>query len=529
MKVLVLISFLFINQTYAQTIAVYAGNGSAGLILGDGGPALNGEISVPSGLMLDNSGNLAVCQQGMIRRIDKITKIITTIAGNDTASSVGLGGDGGPATCSFILYPLDVCFAKNGDFYIADHWYSEVRKVTVVTGIIDTFAGDRNPGSTGDGGPAKQAELNAPWDVCFDTSQHYLYISNQYDYRVRRVDMATNIISAFAGTGVPGYSGDGGLADTAKFSRLLGICMDKSNNMYIGDWDNARIRKVDAITGIVTTVVGNGVLGYGGDGGPAYQAMINKSSFMRFDKCGNLFFTDEDNNRVRRVDVNTNIITTIAGNGTAGYIADSGLAKDIEFNHPIGLAIDSEGNIFISDYYNNRVWRTTFPYPYIHVSATSEIVTIGTSITATTTVSGGGDAPQYQWYVDGMPVSGATNSSYTYTPANGDSVWCVLTSNSQCVGTPTATSNMLHILTAPAGVSQVVASHIILAPNPALNTITITAPVTITDITVIDLLGREVFSRQYNSDNVDVEISELPGGVYFVKVNDVYAQKLIKK
>ena len=185
-----------------------------------------------------------------------------------------------------------------GKYYIADNWYSEIRKVTIATGIIDTFAGDRTPGNTGDGGPAKKAKLDDVWGSCFDTGQHYLYISDHSNNRIRKVDMSTDTISAFAGTGVAGYSGDGGPAINAKFNGVLGICIDQSNNLYIGDWNNACIRKVDAVTGIVTTVVGNGTTGYSGDDGPAINSMINKPAALCFVKCGNLYFSDAHNQRI---------------------------------------------------------------------------------------------------------------------------------------------------------------------------------------------------------------------------------------
>ena len=445
--------FLFLLLPFcvpAQTINTYVGTGTEGYT-GDGGPAVSAEIGFPVGLNFDDSGNLVICTDGangLVRKINVSTGIITTIAGSDTASSFGLGGDGGPATSALVNGPFSVCFDNADNFYIADNWYSEIRKVTVATGIIDTFAGDRTPGNLGDGGPAKSAELGDPVSVCFDTSQKYLYISTEFGREIRRVDMLTDTITTYAGTGVIGYSGDGGLATNANFSRILGICIDRSNNLYVGDWDNARIRKINAATSIITTICGNGTLGYSGDGGPAINAMISKPTSLCFDKCGDLYFSDEDSCRVRRIDGITGIITTIAGNGTAGFSGDGGLAVNAEFNHPTGIAIDTTGNIYIGDCYNFRIRKTTYPVPYIKIATTTggDTICVGSTATITATVAGGGPAPTYQWVVNGVAMSGTTSSSYIYTPATGDSVSCILTSSSPCVGNTTAISNTIHFV-----------------------------------------------------------------------------------
>ena len=448
MRQLLFIFLLFPFFTNAQVITTYAGNGIAGDVLGNGGPAINAEIASPYGLNLDDTGNLLIGQVDMVRKVNTVTNIITTIAGSDTASSLGHGGDGGPAIAALMLEPWDICVDNENNYYIADRWYSEVRKVNIATGIIDTFAGNRLVGSIGDGGPAKNAELDDPIGVCFDKAQQYLYIADEYGHNVRRVDMLTGIIGTYAGiAGVSGYSGDGGPATEAHFSRLLSIRIDSAGNLYIGDWDNARIRKVDASTGVVTTFAGNGTVGYSGDGGLATAAMINAPAGITLDKCGNLYFTDQYNQRVRRIDVNTSIITTVAGNGIAGFSGDSGLAVNAELNYPTGLAIDSSGNLYITDFTNNRVRKVTIYNPQIIITAIpGDTVCNGTPVTFQSVVTGGGTVPSYQWFLDGSAVSGATISSYTYTPANGDSISCILASNSACVGTPLATSNTVYMV-----------------------------------------------------------------------------------
>ncbi len=338
----------------AQVITTYVGNGVSGYS-GNGGLATASCISIPMGLTIDLNGDLLVCQHMLVRKIDCTTGIITTIAGSDTATSAGHGGDGGIATNAQLVEPYAVSVDANNNLYITDYWYYEVRKVMSSTGIIDTFAGNRSTGGTGDGGLAKRATFNSVFGLCVDTFRNVIYISDEWGARVRKVDMSSMIISAFAGSGSSGYSGDGGLATAAKFSRVLGLAIDKHGNVYIGDWDNGRIRKVDAVTKIITTVVGNGIVGYSGDGGLATNAKIDKPTAICFDSCGNLYFSDENNNRVRKVDLTTGIINTIAGNGTPGFSGDGGLPTLAQLNHPTGICVDKNNNLFIADYFNHRV------------------------------------------------------------------------------------------------------------------------------------------------------------------------------
>ena len=337
----------------AQIISTYVGTGVLGFS-GDDSLSTIAEIGYPSGLFIDNNNNLLVCHQDFVRKVDRRTSIITSLAGSDTASSLGGGGDGGLATCAEVVAPIALCVDALGNLYIADQWFSEIRKVNISTGIIDTFAGCRLVGSSGDGGQAKNARFNTISGVCIDTILGYLYISDAYNYRVRRVDIASGIITDFAGTGTSGYSGDGGAATAAKLSRTLGICIDQHHNVYIGDWDNGAIRKVDAY-GNISTYAGYGSVGYSGDGGLATAAKLSKSSALCIDSLGNLYFTDENNERVRKIDAHSKIITTIAGDGIVGFSGDGMPATSCEFNHPDGIAIDNDGYIYISDYNNQRV------------------------------------------------------------------------------------------------------------------------------------------------------------------------------
>jgi len=340
----------------SQIITTCVGNGTVGYG-GDGGAATNCQLTYPLGLLLDNNGNLLICHQNFVRIIDLATGSVSAVAGNDTARTAG---DGRPATAAQLVNPYAVCSDANGNLFVTSWNNYTVREIYGASDTIRDFAGiDRVGGSSGDGGPATAAELGAPFGISIDTMRKYIYIADEYNYRVRRIDMATNIISDFAGTGVNGYSGDGSLATNANFSRTTGVSVDRDGNVYIGDWDNGRIRKVDIATNIVTTIAGNGVIGYSGDGGPATGAMISKPSAICFDRCGNLYFTDEDSSIVRLIDASTQIITTIAGNGIAGFSGDGGPASAASFNHPDGICIDTAGNLYIADYYNQRVRKMT--------------------------------------------------------------------------------------------------------------------------------------------------------------------------
>ena len=477
MKKIIFVFIILPFYSYAQIITTYAGNGIPGGI-GDTDLAIYAELSHPIGVIFDNNGNLLICQSGAVRKVNTLTGIIYTIAGK-YPPVIGIG-DGGPADSALVDMPYFVCVDAIGNLYISDYWAIEVRKVEIATGIINDYVGTAlHGGSTGDGGLADTAKLASPGAVCVDTVRKVLYVSDAYSHKIRAVNMVTGIITTFAGTGVNGFSGDGGLADTAKFSRVLGLAIDNYGNLYIGDWDNGRIRKVDIATGIVTTIAGNGTEGYGGDSGIATDAMINKPVALCFDNCGNLIFADEMNNRIRKIDAITGIITTIAGNGTAGFSGDSSIATAAELNNPDGVCFDNLGNLYISDYYNQRVRKVTFPYTAITLSNTltispADTVCSATEVTFTASVIASSGTITYQWYVNGSMVS-TSGSGYTYTPTNGDSIRCVATATNPCTSAMIS-SNTIYMVVNPYNVPTIT----IAAPASALvgSTVTVNATVT---------------------------------------------------
>ena len=271
--------------------------------------------------------------------------VIETVAGGGSSL-----GDGGAATAAQLLYPSGVALDGAGNLYIADRDNQRIRKVDSA-GMITTVAGTGVGGSSGDGGPATEARLNRPFDVALDGVGN-LYIAEWGNHRIRKVDSA-GMITTVAGDRTLGYGGDGGAAVAAQLNRPRGVALDGAGNLYIADGDNQRIRKVDA-AGVITTVAGDGTLGYGGDGGAAVAAQLNHPFSVGPDGAGNLYIADGDNQRIRKVDA-AGVITTVAGDGTSGYGGDGGAAVAAQLNLPSGVALDGAGNLYIADGDNQRI------------------------------------------------------------------------------------------------------------------------------------------------------------------------------
>jgi RHS repeat-associated protein len=270
-----------------------AGNGNPGYG-GDGGPALSATLYRPNGIAVDSEGNLFIADT-FNHRIRKVSPdgIITTVAGNGI---MGYGGDGGLAINAKLSEPNGVAIDGQGNLFIADFSNHRIRKVSP-DGIITTVAGNGVMGSSGNGGPATDAMLYYPHDVAVD-SQGNLFITD-YNHRVRKIT-PDGIITAFAGTGSPGYSGDGGPAINARLYYPQGLAVDNEGNLYIAGGNNFSVRKVNT-EGIITTVAGTGILGYSGDGGPATNARLHYTDSVAVDSQGNLLIADTSNRRIRKV------------------------------------------------------------------------------------------------------------------------------------------------------------------------------------------------------------------------------------
>jgi len=333
-------------------LTTVAGNGNPGFS-GDSGLAINAALYFPNGIAADAMGNLYIADTAnlRIRKLTRSTGSITTIAGNGSAV---FSGDGGAAVSAALYEPYGVTVDSAGNVYIADTYNNRIRRITASTGIITTIAGNGTAGFSGDGGLATDAVLNFPVAVTVDTLGN-IYISDSSNNCIRKITASTGIISTIAGTHTQGFSGDGGAAVNAQLSSPYGLAVDSAGNLFIADYGNTRIRRVDASTGIITTVAGNGFYGYFGDGDLAINTTVSNPFGVSLDPAGNLYIADYGNARVRKVDEFTGIISTVAGNGTPGYSGDGGLAAEGQLLGPTFVATDTFGDVYVNDYGNNRI------------------------------------------------------------------------------------------------------------------------------------------------------------------------------
>jgi uncharacterized protein (TIGR03437 family) len=271
-------------------------------------------------------------------------QIVTIVAGGNPSAT----GDGGLATNASLTEPTAVAFDSLGNLYIADYMDNRIRKVDT-KGIITTVAGNGTADSTGDGGPAVSAAIHLPWGVAVD-GQGNVYFTERINNRVRRVD-PSGIITTVAGTGIAGFSGDGGPATKAQIYNPFGLATDNAGNLYIADSVNKRIRMVSP-DGIIHTVAGNGSPNSSGDGQLATAAAISTPTAVAVDNAGNIFIAAA--NSIRKVNT-AGIISTVAGSGGAGATGDGGPATSATMQAPQGVIVDSAGQIFIGDTSNNRV------------------------------------------------------------------------------------------------------------------------------------------------------------------------------
>jgi trimeric autotransporter adhesin len=338
------------------TLSLVAGNSRPGFS-GDGGPAVNAQLNAPGGIAVDPSGNVYIADTNNNRvRIVTTNGIINTFAGNGFIGSPLAFGDGGPANQGNLQLPGGVALDTKGNVYIADTGNNLIREVTT-DGIINTICGDSLPGFAGDGASPLNAEVHSPQDVAVDSSGN-VYIADTLNAAVREITLSNNQINTIAGNGTVGYSGDGGLATSAGLVQPYAIALDSKANVYIAEPPDGRIRELTISNLFIISAVGNGVLGFAGDGGQAVKAEINLASGVAVDSSGNLYIADNFNNRIRKVDT-TGVITTIAGSGVFSYSGDGGPATSAQLSAPHGAAVDLNGNLFIADSNNNVVREVT--------------------------------------------------------------------------------------------------------------------------------------------------------------------------
>lgn len=347
-------SFLFLTHfVKAQIITTWAGNG-VGAYAGDGGPALSASISEPEGIAFDDTGNVYIADEGdnVIRKVNSIG-IITTVAGNGL---IGYTGDGGQATQARLNAPTTIAFDKLGNMYISDTYNHVIRRVTQ-TGIISTFAGNGFGGYAGDGGQASLASLNSPECVALDDTGN-VYIADAGNNRIRKVN-TLGVISTFAGTGTNGYGGDGGPAPAAKLSYPNAVLIDTLLHLvYVSDNFNHRVRVIDQL-GIINTKAGTGIAGHTGDGGVCNAAQLNQPHGLALDVAGDLYIADEGNSVIRKITA-ASIISTYVGKGTPAYSGDGGPAILAGLSNAPALGVDAAHNLYIGDYANARVRKVSY-------------------------------------------------------------------------------------------------------------------------------------------------------------------------
>jgi hypothetical protein len=268
------------------------------------------------------------------------SQIITTVAGNGLG---GYNGDGGQATDAWLQGIFGIAIDPSGNIFISDYWHHVIRKVNTL-GIISTFVGKGTQGYSGDGGQATDAEISAPYHIASDIVGN-IYVTDAIGV-IRKIN-TSGIISTVAGNGTVGYSGDGGVATSAELNAPVGIAIDNHGNIYIADQNNYVIRKVNTL-GIITTIAGNGTFGFNGDGIAATSAELNQPSGVTVDAIGNIYIADWNNNRVRKVDT-LGMISTIAGTGISGNSGNGGNATSAQLHLPKAVFADLQGNVYVAD------------------------------------------------------------------------------------------------------------------------------------------------------------------------------------
>jgi hypothetical protein len=339
----------------AQIITTFAGSDSAGFA-GDGGPATLARLSNSFCAAFDASGNAYIADfwNNRIRKVNT-SGIITTIAGT---GATGYAGDGGPASAAMLHYPYGIVVDAGGNVYFADNWNYSIRKINT-SGIITTIAGTGTMGGGPDGSVATATSLGPLEGIGLDGSGNIHFIEGN---KVRKISASGTIVTV-AGVTANGFAGDGGPATAAKLNYPTGLAFDAAGNMYIGDDVNSRIRKVNT-SGIISTIAGNGHYAFSGDGGPATAAELNGVAGLLVDAYGSIYIGDYGNQCIRKI-TPSGIMTTVAGDTVAGFSGDGGPATAARFQSPGNPVADPAGNLYVCDARNFRVRKITRDYTLV--------------------------------------------------------------------------------------------------------------------------------------------------------------------
>ncbi len=349
-------AFALAPPSAAQTITTIAGDGTHGFSP-DGSLAATSAIALAldsvSNVVLDPDGNLVFSEgnAARVRRILRKTGTLETVAGSGRAS---FAGDGGPATAAALKAPSEIAFDKEGNLYIADAANYVLRRVDARTKVITTIAGVRKNIFTGDG-LATQTGLARPGGLTFDRDGR-LVIADTMNALLRRLDLRSGRIETIAGTGDMVFDGSPGKALEKGMAWPNAPRFDRAGNLYFCATGNNRVLRLDAKSGEITVAAGSGMDSpFAGDAGPGPAARMNQPASLAVDAAGNVFIADTQNHVIRRLDAKTGILTTIAGDGTPGFRGDGGPAAKARFNLPIGLGLDGKGNLYVVDSVNARI------------------------------------------------------------------------------------------------------------------------------------------------------------------------------
>ena len=546
-KLITLLAIVFCFNANAQSsiITTVAGNGTMGYS-GDGGTATAAAIWQVAGLNFDASGNMFIADasNNRVRKINT-SGIITTVAGNGTQ---GLSGDGGAATDAEMYMPSGVAIDNQGNLFVVEAGNNRIRKINT-SGIITTYAGSglsgtQNGAFSGDGGQASAAQLNEPYGVAVDANNN-IYVADTYNSVIRKIN-TLGIITTIAGNNVFGYTGDNGQAIAASLYEPYALTFDAAGNLYIADKGNNCVRKVNS-AGIITTVAGNGYgagggLGaYSGDGGQATAAELNYPQGLVCDASGNLYIADYYNARVRMVNT-SGIISTMAGIGTAGYTGDGGLANAAKLSCPYGLAFDQYGSLYIADC--SRI-RSVCTFPNVSFNIAQDAAPHTWDVYPTYPYNINPNSTLWYWG-DGS-VTGGLYPSHTYSAAGSYTI-CVNASCTNGCGTEYCLTDSLYRL-AYSSNSNMVAVNVLqgnqttnvnllaannnqvtVYPNPSSGSFIIeTNNTTKQALQIFDVNGKLVLTQAINGKTI-LDATNLADGVYnlsLINSNGIVNKRLV--
>ncbi len=394
-----------LKSIQAGTIGTIAGVGEPGCA-GDGGPATAALLNEPKNIAVDSGGNLYIAdsENHLVRKVDAESGIIMTIAGTFLGDDSALGpaeplasgfdeedpladpvfkpgeayvqksdlsgmvryvggtkstdqrfsGDGGPATRAALNFPSAVAVAEDGAVYIADTWNHRIRRVDPQTGIICTMAGTGQAKFFGDNGPADKAALNEPVALALD-GRGNLYVADQSNNRIRKIDLSSGVITTVVGTGESGYNGDGAPGPDTAIAGPSGLAVDQEGNLYIADTFSSRIRKLDRRSGLIETVVGGTGHFQFAPGENESSSNLSRPYAIAIHPDGRLFITDSDNHLIRVWHLRKKEMSLLAGNGKAEFSGDGQNPAQSSLNYPFGVAADSHGHVYVADTFSHRI------------------------------------------------------------------------------------------------------------------------------------------------------------------------------